>query len=137
MEQLILLSFRKVLGDKCVLSRNKSLIGMELDIVIPEYKLAIEPGNWFLHKRSLKRDTEKRLRCREIGFRLITIYEKYPENTEPPFLDNCYVYHDDLNKADHSVIHDLMNELFSKCEIVRNIAQAEWDALEEQAYEKS
>ena len=137
MEQLILLSFRKVFGEKNVLSRNKSLIGMELDIVIPEYKLAIEPGNWFLHKRFLKRDTEKRLRCGEIGFRLITIYDKYPEHTEPPFLDNCFVYHDDLNKSDHSVIHDLINELFSKCEIVKNFSQAEWAALEEQAYEKS
>ena len=55
-----------------------------------------------------KRDEEKRLRCREIGFQLITIYDKYPENTDPPFLDDCYVYHDDLNKVDHKVIHNLI-----------------------------
>ena len=137
MEQLILLSFCEVIGNENVISRDKSLIGMELDIVIPKYKLAIEPGNWFLHKRSLKRDTEKRLRCREIGFRLITIYDKYPENTDPPFLDDCYVYHDDLNKVDHIVIHNLIYALLSKCEIVRHFSQEEWGVLEERAYEKS
>lgn len=137
MEQLILLSFREVIGNEKVLSRDKSLIGMELDIVIPKFKLAIEPGNWMLHKRSFERDVEKRLRCKEVGFQLITIYDKYPENAEPPFSSNCYVYHDDLNIGDHLLIHNLINELFLKCEIDRRFSQAEWAILEEQAYENS
>ncbi len=137
MEQLILLSFRKVIGNENVLSRDKSLIDMELDIVVPKFKIAIEPGNWFLHKRSLKRDGEKRLRCRAIGFQLITIYDKYPKETEPPFSNNCYVFHNDLNKEDHSIIHNLIYELFLKCEIVKSFSPSEWSVLEEQAYENS
>lgn len=137
MEQLILLSFSEVIGKDNVISRDKSLIGMELDILIPKFKLAVEPGNWLLHKKSQKRDEEKRLRCREMGFQLITIYDKYPEDAEPPFSDNCYVYYEDLNIIDHSVIHDLIYELFSKCGIVRHFSQAEWNYLEKQAYENS
>ena len=67
MEQLILLCFREAVGDNEVLSRDKSLIGMELDIVIPKYKVAIEPGNWLLHQRSIKRDERKRQLCENKG----------------------------------------------------------------------
>ena len=137
MEQLILLSFREAIGSESVLSRDKTIIGMELDVVIPEYKLAIEPGNWFLHMRSLKRDEEKRNRCKEAGFQLVTIYDQYPNDKEPPFIDNCYVYNIDLNRSDHSLIHDLIYGLFSKCEINRFFSSEEWSSLEEQAYRNS
>lgn len=49
MEQIILLSFRYALGKKKVHSRDRALIGKELDIYIPDKKLAIEPGAWTWH----------------------------------------------------------------------------------------
>ena len=63
MEQFIKGSFEKALGEDSVLSRDKTAIGMELDIYIPSFKIAIEPGNWLLHKKSLNRDKTKRERC--------------------------------------------------------------------------
>ena len=137
MEQLILLSFRKALGDENVLSRDKSLIGMELDIVVPLLKVAIEPGNWFLHKQSVKRDEEKRVRCKEKGFQLITIYDNYPRDTEPPFHEDCYIYSEDLNIADHSIIHSLINNLFVKYRIPKGFSNKEWSILEDNAYQNS
>ena len=137
MEQLILLAFRKAIGNEQVLSRDKSIIGMELDIVVPNYKVAIEPGNWFLHRKSLKRDEKKRELCKEKGIRLITIYDKYPRNIEPPFPDNCFVYPDDLNKIDHSVIRDLIYDLFVEMGIEKSFSGKEWEALESLAYENS
>lgn len=137
MEQLILLSFRKVLGDDEVLSRDKTMINMELDIVIPKYKTAIEPGNWFLHKRAIKRDEEKRNRCKEKGYNLFTIYDKYPKDLEPPFPENCYVFSDDLNIADHSTIHKLIYDLFSECSISNRFSIEEWNKLEDLAYTNS
>ena len=104
MEQLIYLYFCNVLGENKVLSRDRQTIDMELDIVIPDCKIAIEPGNWLLHKRSLERDAKKRDRCHAIGYRLFTIYDKCQEGLTPPFDKDCYVYSDDLNKADHSII---------------------------------
>ena len=137
MEQLILLSFREAIGNEDVLSRDKSLIGMELDIVIPKYKLAIEPGNWCLHKKSIKRDGEKRRRCKEIGYRLLTIYDKYPKGNVPPFPDNCFVYSDDLNIIDHVVIHNLIYELLDICGVGKSFSDVEWNRMEEKAYENS
>ena len=60
MEQFIYYSFLKSLGDGSVLSRDRYIVGMELDIVIPKYKIAIEPGNWGLHKKNIRRDAEKK-----------------------------------------------------------------------------
>lgn len=137
MEQLILLSFRKILDDTEVISRDKSLIGMELDIVIPKYQLAIEPGNWWLHKKSLKRDKQKRVLCNEKSYQLITIYDNYPEGKEKPFDDDCYIFTGDLNIMDHTVIHSLIYELFSECKIETRFSDIEWKALEELAYNNS
>ena len=79
MEQFILLSFRKALGDSNVISRDRKTIGKELDIFIPSKMLAIEPGNWQLHENRLNKDAEKRALCQNTGVRLITIYDKYPQ----------------------------------------------------------
>lgn len=59
MEQLILNCFIEVLGEDKVRSRDKKMIGMELDIFIPNLSFAIEPGNWNLHKNSIERDRKK------------------------------------------------------------------------------
>ena len=77
LEQFILLSFRKAIGDGNVLSRDKKAIGKELDIYIPTLKLAIEPGSWFWHKSKIENDKAKRNLCVNKGIRLITIYDNY------------------------------------------------------------
>lgn len=59
MEQFIKLSFEKATNCN-VLSRDRKTIGMELDILIPDLKIAIEPGNWLLHKKYLDRDKTKK-----------------------------------------------------------------------------
>lgn len=53
MEQFIFLSFCNIIGEENVISRDKKTIGMELDIVVPQYNIAVKPGNWFLHKRGI------------------------------------------------------------------------------------
>ena len=56
LEQFIYHSFVRVLGESKVLSRDKTAIGAELDIYIPELKAAIEPGSWYWHKNLVARD---------------------------------------------------------------------------------
>ena len=137
MEQFIKISFEKALGTDSVVSRDRKLIGMELDIYIPSLNLAIEPGNWYLHKKSLKRDKQKRDRCNEIGVRLITVYDKFPLNTDKPFADDCYVFNDDLNKADHSIITNLVVELFEIVSIQYDFNNELWAEIETLAYKNS
>lgn len=137
MEQFILQSMRAVFGEERVLSRDRKMIGMELDIFIPSINLAIEPGNWQLHKRHFKRDCDKRAKCKEHGVRLITIYDKYPESTPPPFDSDCYIYKDDLNKTDHETIRRLVQDILSSVDKSCTISEEEWNSIESLAYENS
>lgn len=137
MEQFIKCSFEMALGENNIVSRDKSTIGMELDILIPNYKIAIEPGNWLLHKKSLKRDSLKRERCKNKDIRLITIYDKYPLNEKPPFDKDCFVFSDDLNKADHSIIRNLVIDLLKTSNIQYNFSEFQWETIEKQAYDNS
>lgn len=61
-------------------SGNRKIISpLELDIVIPEKKFAIEYCGIYWHSDSVKKDTTYHLnkldRCQELGYRLITIFE--------------------------------------------------------------
>lgn len=110
---------------------------MELDIVVPEYKFAIEPGNWFLHKKLLNRDSMKRHKCQEKGYHLFTIYDKYPSDLKPPFDDDCYVFDEDLNVAEHSIIRSLIFEIFNSVGVEYNPTAFNWSDLEAYAYDSA
>ena len=79
--------FIKSLGIK-VLSNNRDMIGRhELDIVIPEHKIAIEFNGirWHSEEFGKGKDYHKNKtdKCTEIGYRLIHIWEdEYKENKE-------------------------------------------------------
>ncbi len=137
MEQLIYLSCCFAFGKDKVYSRDRKTIGMELDIVVPDYKFAIEPGNWFLHKKSMARDAKKRENCQKKGYRLITIYDKYPVDEEPPFNTDCYVFSEDLNVADHALIRKLIEEILKSIDVCIKTDIFDWDSLEQQAYENA
>ena len=137
MEQFIRTCFAKVLGDEAVISRDKATIGMELDIFIPSLSIAIEPGNWYLHKQSVERDRIKRERCSSKGIRLITIYDKFPPNESCPFSSDCYIFAEDLNKADHVLIKKLVISLFDDLSIQHSFSASDWEVIELEAYEKA
>lgn len=137
MEQFILESFRRVFGEALVLSRDKSIIEMELDIVIPSMKFAVEPGNWALHKPHIERDIEKRKRCEERGITLITIYDNYPSDIESPFEMNCFTYKEDLNKSERIIIEDLVYKLLELMGTEYSFSQADWSEIEKIAYDSS
>lgn len=130
MEQFILRAFRYVLGDDAVLSRDKETIGMELDIVVPAYKFAVEPGNWFLHSRSHSRDAKKREKCQSVGMRLITIYDQCPSGTVSPFQNDCMLFNIDLNSGNHSELKKLTIELLHAMNVDVHITDDEWKKIE-------
>ena len=137
MEQFIKNSFATALGENCVLSRDKTAIGMELDIYIPTLKIAIEPGNWFLHKKSLTRDNTKRDKCKDKGIRLITIYDMFPLSEMQPFENDCFTFSEDLNKSDHSVIRKLVMDLFEIANVNCIFSKQQWSKIETNSYENS
>lgn len=138
MEQFILISFKKVLGEENVQSRNISAVGLELDIYIPSYKLAIEPGTWLYHQRKVNNiDKEKRERCKEKGIRLITIYDTYPNNKKAPFEDNCFVFdgflNEYLNEYKYKRLINLIKDIFSKINMKE--IDLNWNEIANESYE--
>ena len=132
-EQFILKSFRNVLGVEKVLSRDKKAIGKELDIFIPNYNIAIEPGAWGMHKRGVKKDIEKQRLCKEKGIRLITIYygckEKFEEN------ENLIIYtHNFERETSFHELKELIGILFDKIGIGCNFSDEDWLRLKNEAY---
>ena len=137
MEQFLLYAFRQALPGETVLSRDKTAIGMELDILIPSKRLAVEPGVWFLHKRNVKRDGEKWRRCHEAGIRLVTIYDQFPRDTETPFDDDCLTYPFDLNSGDRSALRDLAIGLIKDAGGTCKFSVDDWAIIEKIAIEES
>ena len=134
MEQFIRLSFICKLQESEVLSRDRKLIGMELDILLPKFKIAIEPGNWYLHKNSIERDKKKRELCGKKGYRLITIYDRFPKNISKPFKDDCIVFEEDYNKAERKEIKTLVKKLFEICNINCDFDEKKWKEIETHSY---
>ena len=132
-EQSILNAFKMRLGDEDVLSRNRSLINYELDIVIPSRNIAFEPGNWNFHKKKLDRDQLKRELCHNIGIRLITIYDNYYEEN-PPFSTDCIIYDFSLGEYNNrDRLRKLIDDLFLITNISPNLNDNEWNQIQEAA----
>ena len=80
MEQFIVEWLSRALGHDVVKHRDISTIGLELDVYVPSLNLAFEPGSWHWHKEKMESDSTKRTLCAKKGIRLITIYDKVPED---------------------------------------------------------
>ena len=137
MEQFILYSFIEVFGENEVKSRSRSAIGKELDIYVPSHKFAIEPGTWAFHKNSIDRDSEKRKLCENMNIRLITVYDSFPIDEEPPFDSDCIVFEDDYNISDHANIKNLVCKLFELLGIMVSFTDKQWIKIEENAYQSA
>ncbi len=134
MEQFILLALQSILGNDSVESRNTSAIGQELDIYIPEYRLAIEPGSWLYHESKVNEmDSAKRVLCNQNGIRLITIYDTYPDGLNPPYDTDCFVFTGFLNEYGYKRLKSLVIELFSM--IGYKEISIDWNNISHKAYE--
>ncbi len=137
MEQIVLLSLREAIGNELVKSRDRNAIGMELDIYIPSFSLAIEIGAWSWHADRLERDERKRFLCDTNGIRLITIYDSCPLS-DPPFDKDCYIIRQDLgSEKNHITLKEIINQLFREMDISFYLDEYTWQSIENRAYIKS
>lgn len=134
LEQVILQSFILALGKDAVISRDRDLIGMELDIVIPSLKVAYEPGSWAWHYNKREIDTKKRDECAKIGYQLITIYADY-KLSEAPFDKNCYTSAIHLGNSNWSKTKSFVQKLLYQQKI--KLREDQWETIRSNAIEKS
>lgn len=133
MEQAILKAFRLRLGDEDVLSRNRTLINKELDIVIPSKNIAFEPGTWNFHKKKIKDDLVKQKLCREINIRLIIIYDMFKDDCFSS-INDCITYTCELGAyKNRTELRRLIDKLFSLTEIHPLIDDDEWKIIQDYA----
>lgn len=134
LEQVILYAFSQALGEKCVISRDRNLIGMELDVVIPSLKIAYEPGSWAWHYNKKTRDLEKRNRCEEKGYRLISIYTNYKKRGSP-FDSDCYTFPINLGNSNWKETRNFVNKLLYEHGI--DLKEEQWEKVRTSALEDS
>lgn len=134
LEQVILQSFSLILGKDAVISRDRNLIGMELDIVIPSLKVAYEPGSWAWHYNKKARDTKKREKCSAIGYQLITIFTDYKLD-QAPFDSNCYTTTNNLGNSNWDETKCLVQKLLHNHNL--SLLEDQWDTIRYTAITKS
>lgn len=107
-EQMIVLSLRQMYSG-IVLSRDRSAIGLELDIYIPELRFAVEYGAWSWHISKIDRDLEKIKRCHEKNIRIITVFDAY-NSIVPQYesMENVWLYRENFSKENN---RDLIKNL--------------------------
>lgn len=128
LEQFIYHSFARILGKSKVISREKTAIGVELDIFIPELKIAIEPGSWYWHKNIVDMDRKKHLQCKDKGIRLVTIYDHYNEPTAP--FNNCFVSSCDLaSRRNGDKLIEMTRTILSEFGLNPSLDIQEWEKI--------
>jgi predicted nucleic acid-binding Zn-ribbon protein len=125
------LSFREVLGEDKVVSRDRKTIGSELDVYVPDMKLAIEYGAWFYHKKRITNDLKKAKLCEEKGIRLIRIYDACGEDI---------VTGKDVLAYSHNIALDIndsirvVNQIFLMINTGQTIDDERFYAISDKAY---
>lgn len=133
-EQFLLLSFRDVLGGNRVISRDRKAVGSELDVYIPDMKLAFEYGAWFYHKNRITNDLKKVKLCKEKGIRLIRIYDACGEDI---------ITGEDVLSYPHNIALDInesievVNQLFVMTNICQAIDVERYTAISDEAHRLS
>lgn len=133
-EQVILQAFQLCLGENAVITRDRSAIGMELDVFIPELHVAFEPGSWRWHQDKQLRDKQKREKCREKGICLVAVYTDY-KLEKPPFNEDCYVYPENLGLSNWKDTQDIASRLLNRYGL--SLSDVQWERVKTEAFEMS
>lgn len=133
MEMAIFYAFSSVLGDDAVKSRGKSVIGKELDIFIPDVKLAIEPGSWHWHEKKVNNDLQKQILCHEKGIRCITIYDSFTGDVVP--FDDCWCYAENFSEPyNEPILRKAIEKLFLIANIQQEFSNEDWEQVKQLAH---
>lgn len=102
-ELMIYYTVKELFPELEVLWRDRNYINKELDIVIPDKKIAIEPGHFAWHKDKLDLDLSKEMDCEKLGIKLFTCYFSC-QNAEIPIPFKRLMCVDDEPKTAYEII---------------------------------
>ena len=133
-EKFIFECIKEAMPYERIVSRDRKTIGSELDVYLPDRKIAIEYGAWYWHKKIKHRDSIKREQCIENGIRLITIFDGCESDTfdEP----DTYYFKKAIGE-DFEFSKCVMMLLFQELNIVVHFSEDKWNELRINAYRSS
>lgn len=130
-EQTILLSLEKMTGYD-VQSRNRSAIGLELDIFIPEISFAVEYGAWPWHVGKEEKDAAKFKLCDDKQIRLIEIFDAYTGS--PCQEENIWLYKENISKAENiGIVKEIIIRLCDEIGIPYSLSDSDYEEIQFQA----
>ena len=133
-EQVILETLSRAFPSEKIVSRDRKTIGSELDIYIPNQKLAVEYGAYYWHRNKINKDREKEKKCYDLGIRLIRIYDKADEDFSDS--ENCLIYTKDLSQKPE-YLYEMIKSLFNLIGVSYNGLKKEFDDIKDIAYMRS
>ena len=133
-EQVLFHAFETTLGKGKVLSRDRELIRMELDIVVPTLKIAFEPGSWDWHKKKINKDELKREKCKKLGYTLYTVYTDYKLG-EAPFEEHCYISPENLVYSNWNSTKAFIRKILGDQNLF--LTDTQWDEVKAISVDKS
>ena len=136
-EQFLYWGLASKLGTDEVMSRDRKTIGKELDIVIPQWKLAIEYGSWFWHRKRIQNDIQKWNLCASKNIRLLLIFDGFEIfggiPSRPP-IEGCKMFVQDLGSENgHMGLKNLVCEILRSYHVDVSFADNEWNDVEKHA----
>lgn len=137
-EQVIAYVFKMIYGNDNVSSRDKSVIGKELDVYIPELSFAVEYGSWHWHEKRLSSDIEKHRICHNKNIRLITVYDACSKGGcfQDEFFQNknVWVYEEFLgDRKNDDMLRVLILRLLAAVNVDYSISDSEWSDITKKA----
>lgn len=128
-----------VLGISEVRACDKSVIGKELDIYLPNYDFAIEWSGWFWHYNKLDNDNDKFNRCKDKGIKLLCIYDGTSCLAEKSPIDQACLppgsltYPKDLYwwASDHKELRKICSDIYESLTGNTLPLDYDWDKIED------
>ncbi len=115
-----------------VKKRDRTAINNELDIYLPDYKLAIEPGSWSFHKKTLAKDINKHDICIQNGIDIMIIYDCF--NDDDAEMVSEYDYITTYNKwlaveKDYSSLKKIIGTILEKIDVDFDFTDDDWNNI--------
>lgn len=128
-EQYLCVFMEQVFGIESVLNRDKTSIGLELDVVCGKH--AWEYGSWFWHKPKRKQaiDLEKYERCRERGITLHIIYDSCAGERSKIPSSVCFDY-DLWQEIDHKSLKRICIKGAKEISPDVDLSSIDWESIE-------
>ena len=136
-EQVIVALFEDCFGRENVKNRDRKTINKELDIYVPEKRVAVEFGSWAWHKDKVDNDIDKIKLCQNSNIDIVVLYDSFDDTTTfGEYSDSIITFTNNLSN-DNNELKRMLNVILDRFNMHYVITDAYFDQLKRRAYENA